>query len=737
MYIKICVVSFYLFFALNLSAQNVANNYQKKSIQILRTNIPPVIDGILDDEAWSKAITIDDFLLSKPIEGDEPSEKTEIYLMYDDDYLYIGGQFWDSDPDMISATTSGHRVSRLGDDDRLATILSTYNDLRSGYRFETNPNGTKHEGIYKSVGQHLATWDTVWHADSSYNDQGWATEIAIPFKSISFHPSNQTWGINFSRSIRRRGEEITWISRNRTYNPSIVGELTGLTGMDQGIGLDIVPTIVMGNKKDFKSTSDQSSSEPSLDLFYKITPSLNGSLTFNTDFSSTDVDTRQVNLTRFNLFFPEKRTFFLQDTDIFEFGRIGSNTNNKAIDGQANRENGRPFFSRKIGLNSSGQPIDINQGGKLSGRIGRWSIGALAINQDSYSTIESSNLFVGRASASILEESSIGLIATSGDPISNIGNSLVGFDFRYLNSRLPNGKIIEADIWAQKSNTQGIKGNDNASSFELRAPNQTGIRWAIGKKEIEKNFKPALGFTNRVDIKDLTADLGYTIRFESGNYYTISGYLQEISSLDGSTHSNVHAIEQRYNKANNDRVWMRHKKTSEILNKPFKIYTPSSDPSSSIVISPGQYKYNTTRIGIGSAGFRKFATSFAFEYGDFYNGTIKEFWSRTYWRPSKKILFTLNHKISKIHLPQGSFSAQITGLETQIPLSNSLSLSSNIQYDDITENLGFNGRLHWIPEDGKNFFIVINHNLEDYDKNNSFVSSRSDINIKANYLIRF
>ena len=301
------------------------------------------------------------------------------------------------------------------------------------------------------MGQHLATWDTVWHADSSYNDQGWATEIAIPFKSISFHPSNQTWGINFSRSIRRRGEEITWISRNRTYNPSIVGELTGLTGMDQGIGLDIVPTIVMGNKKDFKSTSDQSSSEPSLDLFYKITPSLNGSLTFNTDFSSTDVDTRQVNLTRFNLFFPEKRTFFLQDTDIFEFGRIGSNTNNKAIDGQANRENGRPFFSRKIGLNSSGQPIDINQGGKLSGRIGRWSIGALAINQDSYSTIESSNLFVGRASASILEESSIGLIATSGDPISNIGNSLVGFDFRYLNSRLPNGKIIDCLLYTSPS----------------------------------------------------------------------------------------------------------------------------------------------------------------------------------------------------------------------------------------------------------------------------------------------
>ncbi len=735
------IITFIRFFCLlmitsNVLSQEVINHTSEKSFQIVRTSEDLIIDGVLDDKAWSQAAMIDDFLLSKPTEGTLPSEKTEIYILYDDDFLYIGGRFWDSEPDKIAATTAGHRVDRLGDDDRFAMILSTYNDLRSGYRFETNPNGTKHEGIYKTVGQHLPAWDTIWYAGSSYSKEGWVTEIAIPFKSISFHPENDTWGINFSRSIRRRGEEITWLSRNRTYNPSIVGQMIGLRGINQGIGLDVRPSITL-NKKGGVTDTDLISSEPSLDIFYKFTPSLNGTLTINTDFSSTEVDTRQVNLSRFNLFFPEKRLFFLQDTDIFEFGRIGSNTNNKSIDGRGVRENGRPFFSRKIGLSSSGQPIDINQGGKLSGRVGRWSVGAIAINQSKSGNNHSSDLFIGRASASILEESSVGLITTIGDPTSNLDNSLVGFDFRFLNSRLPNGKIIEADIWAQKSTTQGISGKDNAYSFELRAPNSTGLRWAIGQKELQENFNPALGFTNRVNIRDLTADLGYTHLFESADAFTTGAYAQEIVSLDGSSHSKIYTLEQRYAKPTNDRIFIRNIITSELINKPFKIYTPSSDPDSAIIIPVGEYKFTTTRAGLGTAGYRKLVTAFAFEKGDFYNGSMKEFWSKTTWKPLKELALELTYKVTKIHLPQGNFSAKVTGLTIKSPLTNSLSLSSYIQYDNVSENLGLNARLQWIVEDGKDFFIVLNHNLQDYDKNNSFVSKMADISIKANYILRF
>ena len=262
------------------------------------------IDGRLDDAVWARAAVVDDFHQSQPIEGAEPTERTEIYLLYDDDALYIGGRFWDSEPDLIAAGTLRHRSLRLGDDDRLAVVLSPYNDRRSGYKFETNANGVKHESIYQNVSQSLSVWDTIWDVASTTGSDGWITEIAIPLKSISFDPENDTWGINFSRAVRRKGEEISWVSRNRSYNPSIVGLATGLTGLEQGLGLDVVPSIALNRRRVFDPSGDTSKTRPSLDLFYKVTPSLNGALTLNTDFSATEVDSRQVNLTRFNLFFP-------------------------------------------------------------------------------------------------------------------------------------------------------------------------------------------------------------------------------------------------------------------------------------------------------------------------------------------------------------------------------------------------------------------------------------------------
>ncbi|MGE4657736.1 MAG: DUF5916 domain-containing protein, partial [Gammaproteobacteria bacterium] len=478
---------------------------------MVRTETPPVIDGVLDDDAWSRAAVIADFLQSKPIEGAEPTERTEIYLLYDDDALYIGGRFWDSEPQRIAAGTLRHRWNRLGDDDRIAVVLSPYNDQRSGYKFETNANGVKHEAIYQNVSQNLPAWDTIWDAASSISEEGWVAEMAIPFKSISFDPNKDAWGINFARAIRRKNEEITWVSRNRTYNPSITGQATGFHGLDQGVGLDIVPSISIKKRQNFSLSNNTSDTAPSLNLFYKITPSLNSALTLNTDFSSTEVDSRQVNLTRFNLFFPEKRAFFLQDTDIFEFGRIGGKTYDANVaTSQSNRENARPFFSRRLGLSSNGQPVDISAGGKLSGRIGRWSLGSLAIRQAAFEDVDANSVFVGRASASILDESAIGIIITDGNPNSNLDNSLVGLDFRYLNTHLSRGRTLEADAWFQQSSTEGLNGDDRAFGVGIQMPNKSGLRGSLALKEIERNFYPALGYVNRKNISDQNADLGYT-----------------------------------------------------------------------------------------------------------------------------------------------------------------------------------------------------------------------------------
>src|SRR5262245_2204830 len=252
-------------------------------------------------------------------------------------------------------------------------------------------------------------------------------ELEIPFKTLPFDPDIDTWGFNFGRGIRRRGEEIAWVSRNRTYNPSIMGLATGFEGMNQGFGLDVVPSVSVNKRKAFASSTNESNLEPSLDVFYRVTPSLNASLTANTDFSATEVDDRQVNLTRFSLFFPEKRDFFLNDSDLFEFGRIsgsGAQNGNRATSAST-ANNGRPFFSRRLGLSPSGTPVDLKVGGKLSGRIGRWNIGALALRQDGFGEVLPSNVLVTRVSANVLQESTLGMIATKGDPSSNLDNSVL------------------------------------------------------------------------------------------------------------------------------------------------------------------------------------------------------------------------------------------------------------------------------------------------------------------------
>ena len=297
------------------------------------------------------------------------------------------------------------------------------------------------------------------HGRAICDDKGWVAEVEIPFKTLSFNPNNQIWGLNLIRYIGRKAEQIGWVSSNRTQNPASSGKMTGIKDIEQGLGLDVVAGFKTTRAKQDLSDETSSSTEPSLDLFYKVTPAITAALTLNTDFSGTGADERQINLTRFALFFPERRGFFLQDTDIFEFGRItGGNFSSQSTISRVELESGRPFFSRRIGLSDIGGTVDIDIGGKLTGRPGRWDIGMLAIRQNAHvgvnGDVDASDLFVARLSANVLAESSIGMILTQGDPNSNLDNTLAGVDFRYTNTRLRNGRAIEGSLWYQQSDTQ-------------------------------------------------------------------------------------------------------------------------------------------------------------------------------------------------------------------------------------------------------------------------------------------
>ncbi|HJP37425.1 MAG TPA: DUF5916 domain-containing protein, partial [Gammaproteobacteria bacterium] len=340
---------------------------------------------------------------------------------------------------------------------------------------------------------------------STVDDDGWATEFAIPLKSLSFNPNSDEWGINFYRRLARKQETMGWISRNRNQNPGIFGIAEGLSEMQQGVGLDIVPSLSLHEFKQYSSRRMDSDIEPSLDIFYNLTSGLTGVLTLNTDFSATEVDDRQVNLTRFSLFFPEKRDFFLQDADIFGFGGLGAY-------GGPDNNNARPFFSRTIGLSPNREPVDLEGGLKLSGRVGRWNLGVLGVRQDAFQDVDASSLFVGRVTANVLRESSLGMIVTDGDPNSNDDNSVFGVDFYYLNTRLANGRSVEGNLWYEVSDTSGLYGENAAFGVSTGANTTEGLGGFVSYKAVEKNFRPALGFVSRLGIRNLEYSLHYIYR---------------------------------------------------------------------------------------------------------------------------------------------------------------------------------------------------------------------------------
>ena len=705
-----------------------------KVVHVVRVESPPVVDGRLDEEVWQQADVITDFHQIRPGDGAEPSELTEVYLLYDDDALYVGARMYDSEPERIAAPTVRHGLG-LGRDDRLVVILDPFNTRRGGYRFETNLNAVRHDALYESPSSFQSAWTVIWDSAASVFDNGWMAELEIPFKTLPFDPMIDTWGFNFGRGIRRRGEEVAWVSRNRSYNPSIMGLATGFEGMDQGLGLDVVPSVSANRLEAFSPSTTDSNFEPSLDVFYRLTPSLNASLTVNTDFSAAEVDDRQVNLTRFNLFFPEKRDFFLNDADLFEFGRIGRRGNG-ATSGSS-RNNGRAFFSRRLGLSPSGTPVDLTSGGKLSGRVGRWNLGALAIRQDGFESTSASTVFVGRASANVLEESSVGMIATHGDPNSNLDNSLIGIDFRYLNTHLPGGRVLEADAWFQRSDTVGLDGENSAFGLGVNMPNNSGWRGGVAVKELEANFDPALGFVSRSNVRDATADAGYR-HFTGGSVLQsiFSGVdVQRIGFLDGGLQSEVilgRLIE--INSNSGERFSARYRATKEVVTEPFTIYR---DVSRRVIVPPGRYSFGETVLSGQTGGQRAFSGGLTYETGDFFNGTRKKTGGQFRWRQSRTFGLTLNYDRNAIDLVQGDFVTHLMRLTTEVNFSSTLYWVNLIQYDDVSEVIGINARLQWVPIAGQQWLIVLNHRLQDRDKDNSFRSERLDLNFKASYTFRF
>jgi len=720
-----------------LAQDTISVAVETKSIGIGRGNAP-VLDGRLDETDWQVATLVDDFHQVEPVEYATPTEETLIRIYYDDDALYIGARMLDSQPMTANVLRQG---AQFWGDDYFSVIIDPFNDKRNGYRFQLNPNGIRMEMVFYDTSGQDWDWNGIWEGAASRDAQGWTAEIAIPFKTLSFNPENDTWGINFSRDLGRVSESMGWVSRNSSMDPSIAGEARRFEGLQLGKGLDVVPSVTLKGSKDFDAGLDDSDVEPSLDLFYKFTPSIGGALTLNTDFSAAEVDDRQVELTRFNLFFPEKRTFFLRDSDLFRFarigGRLGFGLTGTSTLSQPDLENGRPYFSRRIGLSATGEPVDLDVGAKLAGRVGRWNIGALGIRQAQFEDVEASNIFVGRIAANVLEESSLGAILTDGDPRSNLANSLVGFDFLYNNTRLPGGRQLTGGAWYQESDTEGVDADQAAYGLRLRSPNVIGWRGGIGVKQIEENFFPALGFVNRSGIRDHTLEVGYSRRVGGRFFRTLFSGLdaERVDLINGDLQTQVVTLRAlEFDTDTQEQGYIRLHATKEVLTEPFVIWEKGSDQ---VVVLPGAYSFDEAEFSVSTGSQRRIWGSLGYRAGDFFDGDRERITAGIGWRPSNHFEFTLDYDLNDVELPGGDFITRLIQLRTDVIFSSTMSWSTLIQYDNVTETMGVNTRFHWIPEAGREAFIVLNHNLQDVDLDNRFESALADLAIKFNYTFRF
>jgi len=689
-----------------------------KLLCLRRGDTSPVIDGVLDDDAWSQAVRIEDLHQFQPVDHGTPSEKTEFFVSYDDDYFYVGARLFDSNPEAISARQLVQGKTLIFDD-AIEFLLDPFDTRRSGYWFQLNPNGIRRDGLYESPTVINRDWDGIWLGEAKIDEAGWTAEIAIPFKSLSFSPDNSKWGFTIARTISRKKEEIAWSSFDRGINPGSAGYLDCIDDIRQGRGLDTVPSVAVKQVKESASGVSHTEVEPSLNIYYKLTPSLTAALTLNTDFSATEVDDRQVNLTRFSLFFPEKRQFFNQDVDIFSFGGL--------------EENGRPFFSRRIGLSDAGEPVDIIAGVKVTGRIGRWNIGVLDVLQDEFAGIDKSNIFVGRASANVLKESSVGLIVTSGNPIADLDNQLIGADFRYRNTSLVAGKTIQGAFWYQQSDTEGISADEEAYGWRVEYPNSEQWFGAVGHWVVEANFNPAVGFVNRPGIVGRKGEFGYTFT-PNGRWLRnvgIESILEIIENTDGELETREIILKPLVVETQfGDTFEMRFKRLREVLDENFDIHP-------GVVIGIGDYEFDRVQLVFAAALERHFAFNLDLEIGEFFAGDRFTISGGADWRPGKHLYLQLGFEFNDVDLPQGAFITRLYRMRMDYAFNSKWSWLNVLQYDNVSDFAGLNSRLRYNPQAGHDVFLVVNRQFDIDPFSKSVSSSASEIVLKLNYTLRF
>ena len=702
-----------------------------------------LVDGDLGDDAWQRAEIGSSFRQHDPQDGVPATEETEIQVAYTSSTLYVAIHALDSEPGAIVAREM-ERDSSQARDDSVLILLDTFRDRRNAFAFITNPNGARSDVLVTDEGRDVnREWDGIWEVAARRTSDGWVAELAIPFSTLRFDPSQSSWGLNVQRIVSRKSETSHWAGlprdvgtrapspnqeRQPVYRVSLAGELRGLEGLRRSRQLNIKPFFVGSRSEEPRSDESDTEEDVGLDVKWGVTKSLALDLTYNTDFAEVEVDDQRVNLTRFPLFFPEKREFFLENAGIFEFG-------------PAFRDDFDPtllkvFFSRRIGLDS-GEEVPIDWGARLTGRVAGWNVGVLGVLTDAVASpdrraVPDSEFTVARVKRNLGDRSTVGAIFTGRDPTgrgpSGPGQtSVFGLDFDYKPTRK-----FDLSGFVAESDTPGASGDETAfgGGFGYRGRE---LLLSFDVLEVGTDFNPEVGFLLRRDFRRYSPAFNWLRRIErygirtwffraKADYYERAndGLMEtrrlEFSPLGMRTRSEVH--------------WrVSYLSESERLIEPFAIFP-------GIVIPAGRYEFDSLTLPFFTNQRKPVSFSGVLEVGDFYDGDRKS--SRLTLRVRASRFWRLNTSWAHndVDLPQGAFETDVFSQGVDVSLSPDLRINALMQYNEANNFVGLNIRFNWIYRPGADLFVVYNENWN-APSFGSRETSRRQLIVKFTYLFDF
>ncbi|MBN1291098.1 MAG: carbohydrate binding family 9 domain-containing protein [Candidatus Latescibacteria bacterium] len=715
-----------------------------KTIEAVPVDIPVRIDGFLNDSAWETVHTITDFTQRELVEGDPPTEKTEVKVAYDEKNLYIGIICYDSEPDKIvhnELVWDGD----LDSDDSFSLVLDTFNDQRTGYAFRINPNGARLDALIKSTNELNEDWNGIWDVAARITDKGWQAEIVIPFLSLRFPKTEtQVWGINFHRIIRRKNEEVLWTSWRRDDGPlqlSKAGKLTGLKQVKRGKQAEFVPYLLSGVEKEKNQDMDDTF-KYGLDVKYPVTSDLTLDFTANTDFAQVESDQEQINLTRFSLQYPEKRNFFLEGAEIFDFTQGGT----------------KMYYSRRIGItpDPDRQEVPILGGVKLSGKSGKYQIGVMNMQTKEKTVMAkdgtknyypSTNYTVIRIKRDILKQSYIGFIGTmvnredrSDNPLSGIDridrfmnkheNYMGGLDFSYRTDTFLKNKNLVVQGYFASSNTPGLSGDNIAGRLWIDYPNDV-IDASLLYHGIDNNFNPEIGFFSRPGIQHLMGVLKYTPRVNIPHVKKLLFMPYEYEYvMDTRTKlltRSVHITPFGILFESDDRLEFQIHNHYEWIDYDWNIF-------GNTIIKSGGYKYWHYFAEYESSKSRRVSFDLSSSFGDHYNGTRNNYTAGCTVKLNKYFAAGPEMAYTDITAGNGSFIARQLAARFMANLSTRLTSSTFVQWNNGDHNANLNFRIHYIPKIGSDVYIVYN---QLWDEEDDYSTIRNTGLLKVDYLFRF